>query len=139
MAGDRAYLAALRALWQQNFVAAILTARLNHERIPPETAAIAQRMNANFRADQDINAAVNAQRGSLGVFGGGGGGFGSSGVDPDEYMFNAAMGMIAAHRGNPPADPRMRAHAASALTGQIDPLSLLELASPQLAGTGLLQ
>jgi hypothetical protein len=140
MAGDRAYLAEIRNLWQQNFVAAILTARLNHERIPPETAAVAQRMNSAFQADRDINSAVESGMASLGVFGGGGGGFGmSSSYDPEEYMFNAAMGMIAAHRGNPPATPGLRAHAARALTGQLDPLSLLEQASPQLAGTGVLR
>jgi hypothetical protein len=140
MAGDPAYLAELRNLWQHNFVAAILTARLNHERIPPETAAVAQSMNSAFQADRDINSAVESGMGSLGIFGGGGGGFGmSSGYDPEEYMFNAAMGMIAAHRGNPPATPSLRAHAADALTGRLDPLSLLEQASPQLAGTGVLR
>jgi hypothetical protein len=140
MAGDQAFLAELRDLWQQNFVAAILRARLNHDRVPPETAAVAQRMNSAFRADRDINSAVESGMGSLGVFGGGGGGFGaSSGYDSEEYMFNAAMGMIAAHRGSPPATPALRVHAARALAGEVDPLSLLELASPQLAGTGLLR
>ncbi|HEY7557470.1 MAG TPA: DUF4190 domain-containing protein [Candidatus Binatia bacterium] len=138
MAGDRVYLAELRKLWQQNFVAAILTARLNHGRIPPETAAIAQGMDRAFRADRDINDAVEHAMGSLGISGGGGGGFGaSSGLDPDEYMFNAAMGMIAAHRGNPPASPALQEQAALILTGKLDPLSAFELSSPQLAGTGL--
>ena len=140
MAGDQAYLAELRRLWRRNSVAAILTARLNPERIPPETAAIAARMNSAFNVQRDVNDAVTAQMGSLGIFGGGGGGFGaSSGPDPDEYMFNAAMGLVAAHRGNPPATPELRAHAARVLTGEIDPLVSLEMASPQLAGTGLIR
>ena len=137
MAGDQAYLAELRKLWQQNFVAAILIARLNHERIPPETAAIAQGMDRAFNANRDINDAVERTMGSLGIFGGRGGFGASSGLDPDEYMFNAAMGMIAAHRGNPPAASALQAQAAMIVTGQLNPLSAFELSSPQLAGTGL--
>jgi hypothetical protein len=138
VAGDRAYLAELRKLWQQNFVAAILTARLNPGRIPPEAAAIAQGMDRAFRADRDINDAVGHAMGSLGIFGGGSGGFGaSSGLDPDEYMFNAAMGLIAAHRGNPPAAPALQEQATLIVTGKLDPLSAFELSSPELMGTGM--
>jgi hypothetical protein len=140
VAGDQAYLAQLRGLWRRNSVAAILTARLSPERIPPETAAIAARMNSSFNAQRDVNDAVTAQMGSLGIFGGGGGGLGAmSGVDPDEYMFNAAMGMVAAHHGNPPATQQLKACAAQVLRGEIDPLVSLEMASPQLAGSGLIR
>jgi Domain of unknown function (DUF4190) len=137
MAGNRAYLAELRKLWNENFVAAILTARLNHKRVPPETAAVAQAMDRSFRADRDLSSAVDHAMGSLGLSGGSGGLGVSSGIDPDEYMFNAAMGMIAAHHGNPPATPALQAQAAAIITGQIEHLAAFELASPQLAGTGL--
>jgi len=138
MTGDHAYLAQVRNLWQQNFVAAILTARLNHQRIPPETAAVAQRMDSAFRADRDINSAVDTWMGSAGIFGGSHGGFGaSSGVDPDEYMFNAAMGLIATHRGNPPAAPALQAQAGLIVTGKLDPMNAFELSAPRAMGSGL--
>lgn len=140
MAGDQAYLNELRGLWQRDFVASILTARLNHTRIPPEAAAIAQGMDRAFHADKSINDAVEHQMGLLGISGGGGGGLGaSSAVDPDEFMFYSAMGMISAHRGNPPAAPALRAQARQIVTGELDPLSALELSAPSgLAGTGLM-
>lgn len=134
MAGDHAYLRELHRLWEGDFVAAILTARMNHHRIPPETAAVAQTMDSAFQADRDLNTAVNTAMGSLGLSGGAGA---SSGIDPDEYMFNAAMGLIATHRGDPPAAPALQARAAEIVTGKIDPLAAFELASPELAGTGL--
>lgn len=138
MKGDQAYLAELRTLWQRNFVAAILTARLNHQRIPPETAAIAQSMDSAFRADRDINSTVETWMGSAGIFGGSQGGFGaSSGVDPDEYMFNAAMGLIATHRGNPPAAPALQAQAGRIVTGKLAPMNAFELSAPQAMGSGL--
>lgn len=139
MAGDQAYLNELRGLWKQNFVAAILTARLNHRRIPHEAAAIAQGMDRSFQVNKGINEAVEHQMGLFGISGGGGGFGASSGVDPDEFMFYSAMGMIAAHHGNPPAAPALRAQARQIVTGQLDPLSALELSAPPgLAGTGLM-
>jgi len=49
------------------------------------------------------------------------------------------MGMVAAHHGNPPATQELKACAAQVLMGEIDPLVSLEMASPQLAGTGLIR
>jgi len=135
MPPDQAFLNEVRELWNRNFVAAILFARLNHERIPPEVGAIAQRMNQNFRANQAVHDAVNAAMGSLGIFGGGGGGFGPV-VNPEEFMFYATMGLIVAHRGNPPAAPALQACARAVVTGQTDPFTVFNVANPQAPGLG---
>ena len=135
MPPDQAFLNEVRELWNRNFIAAILQARLNHERIPPEVGAIARRMNQNFRDDQAVHDAVNAGLGAMGIFGGGGGGFGPA-VNPEEFMFYATLALIAAHRGNPPAAPGLRALARSVVIGGADPFAVFDVANPQVPGLG---
>ena len=132
MPGDQAFVNELRAQWSKNFVIAILFARLNHERIPPEVAGIAQQMNGAFRAQQGINDAVNAAMGSMGIFGGRSG-FGFP-VNPEEFMFYVAMGLIVAHRGNPPALPTLQAHATGIVSGKLDPYTVYELSASNMPG-----
>ena len=125
MLPDRAFLDELRGAWTRNFVATILYARLNHQRIPREVMGDARRMQNGYEAQRDVNASVKVMLGNMGMDAGLGQ---PLMADPEAFMFTAAMGLIVAHGGNPPAAAELQAQAEYIVTGKADPMSAFELA-----------
>lgn len=134
MSGDQKYLKDLRKLWSRDPAIATLNARLNWQHVPAETMQYASNMQQSFQMNQQINDSVNASLGAMGIFGGGGGlGFGGN---PDDMVFYGTMGLVRQHRGDPPANRALAAHAASILRGEMDPMQGLALAGSSIPGYG---
>jgi hypothetical protein len=139
---NQAFFQELRRLWNQNPVVATLKARLRPMEIPIEVTQIAnnlrleeQRSAQVFQERQQMNDLINAQLGSMGIFGGSsslGAGFG--GPNPDDLMFYETMAAIRAAQDHPqPAPPALASQAAAILQGRVDPMQAL-VAGVQYSG-----
>jgi hypothetical protein len=144
---NQAFFQELRQLWNQNPVVATLKARLRPMEIPIEVMQIANNLRLEeqqsaqiFRERQQMNDLINAQLGSMGVFGGSsslGAGFG--GPNPDDLMFYETMATIRTAQDHPqPVPSALVSQAAAILQGRVDPMQVYTLLGSQIPGYGQL-
>lgn len=104
------FLEELRDVFGDNPARAVLMARKEPDRLPPglarHAASLQRSMQSSIESAQ-MDQMVRTQLGGMGIFPGmgGGGGF-DSGVDPDEAIFMACMGMVQKHGGEVPPELR---------------------------------
>ena len=132
----KGFLGELWTIWTRDAGRAVLLARWSWQNLPEEliqqAAAVQQQAQAAQAASQ-INQQVNLQLGAMGIFPGSAGGtsFGF-GMNPDHAMFILFMGMIRAHRGDPPTSQGMVQLAESVFRGQMDPVDAMIATAPPL-------
>ncbi len=148
---NQAFLEELYQQWNKNPVVATLNARLHPMDIPLEVIQIAgdlqQRSiewSRSVAETQHMNDAINAQLGSIGIFGGSssfgsGLGVGWNTPNANELMFYGTMAKIRSSQDNPqPVPPGLVSQSAAILRGQIDPMQVYILMSSQVPGYGQL-
>jgi hypothetical protein len=132
----KGFLGEIWTIWKEDACRAVLLARWSWEKLPEgliqQAAAVQQQAQAAQSASQ-INQQVNLQLGAMGIFPGSGGGpsFGF-GMNPDHAMFILFMGMIRAHKGDPPTSQGMAQLAEAVLRGQMDPVNAMIATAPPL-------
>ena len=133
----KGFLGELWTVWSQDAGRAVLLARWSWQKLPAELvqqAAIVQQQAQAAQTASQIDQQVNLQLGAMGIFPGSGGspsfGFG---MNPDHAMFIMIMGMIRAHRGDPPTSQEAVQMAEAVLRGQIDPVDAMIATAPLLA------
>lgn len=130
----KGFLGDIWTIWKKDAGRAVLLARWSWQKLPEEliqqAAAVQQQAQAAQAASQ-INQQVNLQLGAMGIFPGSGGGPSFRfAMNPDHAMFIHYMGMIRAHKGDPPTSPGMVQLAESVIRGQMDPVDAMIAASP---------
>jgi hypothetical protein len=133
----KGFLGELWQIWSRDAGRAVLLARWYWEKLPEELAqqaAVIQRQAQANQAQGQINELVNHQMGMMGIFPGSGGGpsFGF-GMNPDHAMFIMIMGLIRAHRGEPPVTEGMAQNSDAVFRGQMDPVDALIASVPPFA------
>lgn len=133
----KGFLGELWTVWSQDAGRAVLLARWSWQKLPAELvqqAAMVQQQAQAAQTASQIDQQVNLQLGAMGIFPGSGGspsfGFG---MNPDHAMFIMIMGMIRAHRGDPPTSQEAVQMAEAVLRGQIDPVDAMIATAPLLA------
>lgn len=133
------FLGELRQEWSHNAALATLRARWRWQELPAgleQQAALleqqAQASGQRFREQQEMNDALNAQFGALGMSPSYGGmSMGMAGPSPDEVLFLRTMGLARAQRGEAgAAPPAMARDAERVLSGQLDPMAFLASTLP---------
>lgn len=127
----------LWTIWTRDAGRAVLLARWSWQSLPEELVQQAAAVQRQAQAAQDasqINQQVNLQLGTMGIFPGSAGapsfGFG---MNPDQAMFIMIMGMIRAHRGDPPTSQMADQLAETVLRGQMDPVDAMIATAPLIA------
>lgn len=132
----KGFLGEIWTIWEKDAGRAVLLARRSWQKLPEaliQQAAVIQQQAQAAQAAGQINQQVNLQLGAMGIFPGSGGGASLGlGMNPDHAMFILYMGMIRAHRGDPPTSPGMVQLAESVIRGQMDPVDAMIAASPPL-------
>lgn len=129
------FLGELWELWKKDVGRATLLARRSWQDIPESVVqqyAVIEAQGRAAASNQQIQDAVTSQLGSMGIFGGSGGGFGGPMANPDQALFLGTLAGIRAHQGDPPAMPGMDQMAAAVLRGQVDALQALVACTPAM-------
>jgi hypothetical protein len=133
----KGFLGELWTIWTRDAGRAVLLARWSWQNLPGnlvQQAALVQQQAQAAQAQSQINQQVNLGLGSLGIFPGSTGGpsFGF-GMNPDQAMFIMIMGMIRAHRGDPPTSQEAAQLAETVLRGKMDPVDAMIATAPLIA------
>jgi hypothetical protein len=130
------FLGELWTIWTRDAGRAVLLARWSWQDLPEDLvqqAAGVQRQAQAAQSASQINQQVNLQLGSMGIFPGSTGPSFGFGMNPDHAIFIMIMGMIRAHRGDPPTSQEATQLAETVLRGQMDPVDAMIATAPLIA------
>ena len=115
-------------VWKVNVGAAVLLARQSWQDIPQNIVQQGLALDAQARANAQVNQNVALGLGRLGIPAGPGLGIG---MNPDQALFIMTMARVATSRGDPPPTAGMEQLAEGVLRGQIEPVQALMACAPE--------
>ncbi|WP_035656415.1 hypothetical protein [Bradyrhizobium sp. STM 3809] len=122
------FMESLWNIWKVNVGMAVLLARQSWQDIPQSIVQQGLALDAQVRANAQINQAVGLGLGQLGIPTSPGLGFA---MNPDQALFIMTMARVGANRGDPPPTVGMEQFAEGVLRGQIDPVQALIACAPE--------